>query len=226
MNIIIVKNILVFITAYLLGSIPTAVCAGKWFFGIDVRNFGSKNSGATNAFRVLGPRAGVPVLLIDALKGYVAVMLPFIFNLSFDNEDELVGYQLVAGAFAVIGHLFPVFAGFRGGKGIATLLGIMIALHYKAAFLSFFIFVVALFLTQYVSVSSMTAAFLFPFIIVFIFSNDVKTLNVFSFVVSALVFITHRRNIRRLIDKKEPKATFLFRDNKIEQEKSKNETPE
>ncbi len=125
-------TVLAIIVAYLLGSIPTAVWVGKHFYKIDVRDYGSGNAGATNTFRVLGKKAGIPVLLIDVLKGWLAVMLVYVFTEPGQNSDELFHLQLRLGAASLIGHIFPIWAGFRGGKGVATLLGIIIALNLQA----------------------------------------------------------------------------------------------
>src|SRR5687768_13215686 len=118
--------------AYLLGSIPSAVWIGKRFYGIDVREFGSGNAGATNTFRVLGKKAGIPVLLIDIFKGWLAVQLAYLSSYRIDSV-EFVNLELVLGIAALIGHIFPVYVGFRGGKGIATLLGVVIGVHPYAA---------------------------------------------------------------------------------------------
>src|ERR1700761_351473 len=118
------------ILAYLCGSIPTAVWIGQAFFNIDVREYGSGNAGATNTFRVLGKKAGIPVMLIDILKGWTATNLAFMIGVSTTGAYHSVpftNYQLALGIAAVMGHLFPVFAGFRGGKGIATLFGMVLA---------------------------------------------------------------------------------------------------
>ncbi|MCB0483453.1 MAG: glycerol-3-phosphate acyltransferase, partial [Flavobacteriales bacterium] len=133
--------------AYLLGSIPTAVWVGQWFYGIDVREFGSGNAGATNTFRVLGKRAGIPVLLFDILKGFLAVKLaPYAIS-ALPSSPDFVNYQIILGICALLGHIFPVFVGFRGGKGIATLLGIILAMHTPAAILSVVVFLVVFLLT-------------------------------------------------------------------------------
>ena len=116
--------------AYLTGAFPSAVWLGKRFYSIDVREFGSGNAGATNTFRVLGKKAGIPVLLMDIFKGWLSVNYINFLSIvptSVENKFEI---QLVFGVAAVIGHLFPIYTGFRGGKGIATLLGLLIALHF------------------------------------------------------------------------------------------------
>lgn len=206
-----IPTIVSLLIAYLLGSIPTAVWIGKAFYGVDVREYGSGNAGATNTFRVLGKKAGIPVLLIDALKGYFAVSLVYFFAEEPISEAAFVNYQLALGVSAVIGHIFPVFAGFRGGKGIATLLGLMLAVHYQGALLALSIFILVFSITRFVSLGSMVAALSFPFIIVLVFSATVPSLIVFSMFVAILVLITHQKNIERLVRKEESKANFSLK---------------
>lgn len=203
--------ILSLLLAYVLGSIPTAVWVGKIFYNTDVREFGSGNAGATNTFRVLGKVAGIPVLLIDCLKGLAAVNLTHFFAEEPISNAAFVNYQLALGIAAVIGHIFPIFAGFRGGKGIATLLGVMLAIHHEGALLSLLVFVIVFAVTKYVSLGSMTAALSFPFVIVLVFQNTVPSLIVFSMFIAILVLITHQKNIERLIQREESKANISIR---------------
>src|SRR5476649_2955316 len=157
-----VYSITALILAYLCGSIPTAVWIGQAFYGVDVREYGSGNAGATNTFRVLGKRAGIPVMLIDIAKGFTAThFLPKIIGVSITGGHHalLINYELALGIAAVMGHLFPVFAGFRGGKGIATLFGMVLAVNLHAALLAIAVFIVVLLITKYVSLSSITAGF-------------------------------------------------------------------
>jgi len=124
--------------AYLFGSIPTAVWLGQAFYGVDVREYGSGNAGATNTFRVLGKKAGIAVMIIDIAKGYTATNLAYLIGMSVtgpQNSVVFVNYQLALGVTAVMGHLFPVFAGFRGGKGVATLFGMILAVNFEASML-------------------------------------------------------------------------------------------
>lgn len=207
MSITIISLLLV---AYLLGSIPSAVWIGKRFHGIDVREHGSGNAGATNTFRVLGKKAGIPVLLLDILKGFVAVRLVFIqFDYTADQEVQFINLKLAFGFCAVLGHIFPIFAGFRGGKGIATLLGIVLGVHPEAALCSLGLFVVVLTVTKYVSLGSMMAGIAFPLFCAFVFNNRVPSLLIFSSVVAILIVITHQKNIIRLMQNSENK-TYLF----------------
>lgn len=191
--------------SYLLGSFPTAVWIGKVFYNKDVREYGSGNAGATNTFRVLGKKAGVPVLLIDILKGWFAVQLSY-----YVTSSNIIEIQLSLGVAAVIGHLFPIYTGFRGGKGIATLLGFMIAIQPFAAILSIIIFLITFFLYRYVSLSSIVSSIFFPLVIISL--NDISSINssllLFSIFVPILALITHQKNIERLIRGEEIKSTF------------------
>jgi glycerol-3-phosphate acyltransferase PlsY len=119
-----------FVMAYLLGSLPTSVWLGQAYFGIDVRDFGSGNAGATNTFRVLGRKAGIIVMLVDILKGWTATSLALLLYLmNVIPFDDLLMYKLLFGILSVIGHIFPIYVGFKGGKGVATLLGMVLAIH-------------------------------------------------------------------------------------------------
>lgn len=198
------------IIAYLLGSVPSAVWVGKAFHGIDVREHGSGNAGATNTFRVLGKKAGVPVLLLDVLKGAIAINLVWLqSSFEFDDITPITNLKLAFGFCAVIGHIFPVFAGFRGGKGIATLLGIVLAVHTPAALCSLTIFLLVLTTTKYVSLGSILAGIAFPLFISLVFKTNVLSLIIFSSVVAVLIIVTHQKNIIRLLKNDENK-TYLF----------------
>jgi glycerol-3-phosphate acyltransferase PlsY len=198
---------LLIILAYLIGSIPTAVWIGKFFYNIDVREFGSGNAGATNTFRVLGQKAGIPVLIIDILKGSLAVSAAFLSTYDFVS-DEFINLQLVLGIAALVGHIFPVFAGFRGGKGVATILGIVIFILPLSCCLSLLVFLMVLFASRMVSLSSMLAGISFPFFLHFVFHNTNSILTIFSVVVALLLIVTHRKNILRIINKQESKIKF------------------
>ncbi len=196
------------LAAYLLGSIPTSVWIGMAFYNIDVREFGSGNAGATNTFRVLGKKAGIPVLIIDILKGSAAVALAYLSGFAFQS-DEFINLQLGLGVAALMGHIFPVFAGFRGGKGVATILGIVICIVPVPCALSLLVFLVILFSTRFVSLSSMIAGITFPLFLNLVMGNTNPILTVFSIVVSTLLIITHRKNILRLIKKQESKVQLF-----------------
>ncbi len=185
--------------SYLCGSVPSSVWWGKAFYGVDVREHGSHNAGATNTFRVLGPKAGIPVLLIDVLKGFLPVrLLPFWSGME-PYSDAWTMLRVLLVLAAVVGHLYPVFAGFRGGKGIATSLGGVLAIHPGSALLCVIVFFVVFGLTRYVSLASLTAALVFPLSITFIFHEPSLVLRWFAVVLCGIVFFTHRQNIARLL---------------------------
>jgi glycerol-3-phosphate acyltransferase PlsY len=201
-------NALLIILAYVLGSIPTAVWIGKRFYGIDVREFGSGNAGATNTFRVLGKKAGIPVLIIDIIKGSMAVALSYL-STETPGSDQFINFQLGLGVAALLGHIFPVFAGFRGGKGVATILGIVICILPVATSLSLLVFLFVLFTSRIVSLSSMLAGVSFPLILNLALQNSNPVLTTFSILVAAMLIITHRKNIKRLLNKQESKVRLF-----------------
>ena len=202
-------EILLFILlAYLTGAFPSAVWVGKTFYKIDVREFGSGNAGATNTFRVLGKKAGIPVLFMDIFKGWLAVnYLNFLSEIPSAIESQFE-IQLVFGIAAVIGHLFPVYTGFRGGKGIATMMGLLIGLHPLAAVCSFGVFVVVFLYSKYVSLGSVLASLAFPIIVILFFNSTNSSLNLFAIFVPILSLITHQKNIERLLRGEETKVKF------------------
>jgi len=207
------------VIAYSFGSIPTAVWIGQAFYGVDVREYGSGNAGATNTFRVLGTRAGVIVMLIDILKGFTATNLAYFIGSSVTGPQDaaqFVNYKLALGVIAVVGHLFPAFAGFRGGKGVATLFGMVLAVHFPAAMVCVSLFVLVLLLTRYVSLSSIIAGFSFPFSIALWFHSPVKSILLYAICICALVLVTHQKNIERLLKGKESKV-YLFRKKEIKE---------
>ena len=207
-----INNIIAILIAYLIGSVPSAIWVSKWFFGVDVRDYGSKNAGATNTFRVIGKKAGFTVLFFDILKGWGAVkLLAYIFAIYPFNSDQYVNLQLAIGMTSVIGHVFPVYAGFKGGKGVATLLGIVLAINLPAAGLSAFLFFIIFLVSRYVSLGAIVAATFFPFFTIYIFKAQSPSLIYFSIVISMLVIITHRKNISRLLKQEEGKMPLNLR---------------
>lgn len=196
--------------AYVIGSIPSSVWIGKSYFGKDVRDFGSGNAGATNTFRVLGNQAGIIVLLLDILKGVTAASLVLYIPSVLHGTELYINLQLLFGILAVFGHIFPIFANFKGGKGIATLFGMLIGIHYILAVACVALFVVVLLLTRYVSLSSILAAISFPFFAIYIFHRDEPLLIAFGVAAALMVVITHKKNIIRLLNGEESKAN-LFR---------------
>jgi len=203
------------IGAYLLGSIPSAVWIGKAFYGIDVRRHGSKNAGASNTFRVLGIKAGIPVLLIDALKGTAACSLAYLLDGIIPETHEFINCQFILGVAAVMGHVFPIFAGFKGGKGVATITGIVLAIAPIPTLFAMAIFVITLLLSKYVSLSSILAGLSFPFLVIFVFKTQINSMIFFSILISIVLLLTHRKNIERLIHRQENKAN-LFKKRKME----------
>jgi acyl phosphate:glycerol-3-phosphate acyltransferase len=199
------------ILAYLMGSIPTAVWVSKWVYGIDIREHGSGNAGATNTFRILGKKAGCGVMLVDMLKGFLAVKLSLLSPLPMRSEP-FVNLQIFLGLAAVVGHIFPVWAEFRGGKGIATLFGMILSIHPLVALCLVLVFVLMLAITRYVSLSSITASIAFPLLLVSIFSAHAQEIGyrVFAIATAFLVVLTHHKNIGRLLSGNESKVP-LFR---------------
>ena len=194
--------LLALLAAYLLGSIPTALWVGRRFFGLaDIREHGSGNAGATNTFRVLGPKAGSFVLLVDALKGFVAAFfLPqwLVGEGAIAPEHELY-YRLACGALAVVGHIYPVWAQFRGGKGVATILGMMLGVAPATVGVCMLVFVVMLLIFRFVSLASMTAGVAFALLQLLPQFRPAQPFLVYvGFLLAALLIYTHRANIGRL----------------------------
>ena len=201
--------ILFVLLAYLTGAFPSAVWVGKTFYKIDVREYGSGNAGATNTFRVIGKGAGIPVLFMDIFKGWLVVNYALLISNSSELSPELFfENQLAFGIAAVIGHLFPVYTGFRGGKGIATMMGLLIGLNPLAALFSFLVFVIVFLVSKYVSLGSIVASMAFPVFVMFVLNSDNSSLNLFSIFVPILSLITHQKNIERLIRGEETKVIF------------------
>ena len=203
------KELLLIIIAYLIGSIPTALLVSKRFFGIDIRDYGSGNMGATNTFRVLGSRYGTMVMVIDILKGMAAVMLYNLLPFYLNHDLERTNLMLGLGLAAVAGHIFPVFAGFRGGKGVATLLGMVLAIQPVIAISCIGIFAVVLYLTRYVSLSSILAAIALPICVLWIWNENEVLYRVFALIVAILVVLTHQKNIGRILRGVESRIPIL-----------------
>ena len=195
--------------SYLIGSMPTALWVGKAFYGVDIREHGSGNSGATNTFRVLGKKAGTMVLFIDVLKGLTAASLVRYCFFLDPGSVRYVNIQLLFGLVSVIGHIFPIYCQFKGGKGIATLLGMIIGIHYLSALACVLLFVVVLFSTRYVSLSSMLAAIAFPLVAIVIYKNEEPLFIAFGIAAAIMVILTHQKNIARLVEGTENKAKLL-----------------
>lgn len=204
----IVVNIVITIVAYLLGSIPTSVWISRAFFNIDIRDFGSGNAGSTNTFRVLGVKAGIIVFIVDITKGFLAVNLIYFTKYYIPHSGDYINIQLLLGIAAMLGHIFPIYVGFKGGKGVATLFGVICAISFYPTLIMSGVFVVTLVLTRYVSLSSMVSGLSFPFLIIVIFKETTPTLVIFSLIMAVLMLFTHQKNIERLLRKEEKKANL------------------
>ena len=213
------KEVLLIVIAYLIGSIPTAVWVSKAFFGIDIREYGSGNAGATNTFRVLGSRWGTLVMVIDVLKGVAAtslyILLPYYMNST--SEWDRTNFMVGLGLAAVLGHIFPIWADFRGGKGVATLFGMILAIQPFVAVCCVGVFLLVLYLTRFVSLSSILASIAFAVFILIIFNEKEPLYRAFAIAVALLVVLTHQKNISRLLRGSESKVPILkYRDRRRE----------
>jgi glycerol-3-phosphate acyltransferase PlsY len=214
------NELLLIIFAYLIGSIPTSVWVSRRFFEIDIRDYGSGNAGATNTYRVLGAKWGTLVMIVDMLKGIAAtslyIFLPHYMHDEWDRTNLMVGLGLAA----VVGHIFPLWAGFRGGKGVATLFGMIVAIQPLVAVCCVGVFMLVLYLTRFVSLSSVLAGISFAVFILFIFNDDVTLYRVFSVAVALMIILTHQKNINRIINGTESKVPiFKYRDRRRQRRK-------
>ncbi len=196
-----INLILLSLLAYVIGSIPSGLWIGKIFYKKDIRDFGSGNLGATNSFRVLGIKAGSIVTVMDILKGTVATLLPFFFQLNVDHH-----FWLLTGAFAIIGHSFPLFAGFRGGKAVATSAGVILAYAPLLFVAALVVFLVTLKLSKYVSLSSMIGAL--AALIISLFMGD-WILIILVACIALFVIWRHRANITRIRNGEETKIKWM-----------------
>jgi len=193
------QEFLLILAAYLLGSIPSALIISKIYFGIDIRDYGSGNMGATNTFRVLGPRYGTIVMIMDMAKGALAVGLYLLIPHYLHDEWDRTNLMIGLGTAAVLGHIFPIFAGFKGGKGVATLFGMVLAMQPIIAAACVGVFLLVLFLTRYVSLSSILAAVMLPISVLWIWNEHEILYRAFALLVAVLVIIMHQKNIIRLL---------------------------
>jgi len=205
------KEFLLIILAYLIGSIPSALLISRKFFGVDIRNFGSGNMGATNSFRVLGTRYGIMVMFFDILKGMLAVSLyNFIpYYLHSSNMWDRTNFMIGLGLAAVIGHIFPIYVGFRGGKGVATLFGMILAVQPVIAGSCVAVFLLALYCTRYVSLSSILAGLSLPICVLWIWNDEVVLYRIFAVLVATLIIFTHQKNISRILRGDESRVPIL-----------------
>ncbi|MBK9730188.1 MAG: glycerol-3-phosphate 1-O-acyltransferase PlsY [Chitinophagaceae bacterium] len=200
--------IVAFILAYLIGAIPFSVWTGMLFYHKDVRKYGSGNAGATNTFRVLGTQAGIIVLFLDIVKGSIAVSLAYYLgNLHFES-DNFIYYELGLGITAAIGHIFPVYLNFKGGKGVATLFGAGLSVFPVAALVCVAVFLVVFLTTRYVSLGSIIASVVFPIVIIFYNQITQWPIILFSVFIPCIIIYTHRKNIQRLLKGEESKIIF------------------
>ncbi len=207
------NELLLIVLAYLIGSIPTAVWVSRYFFDIDIRDYGSGNAGATNTFRVLGSKWGSFVMVIDIIKGVIATSLYVVLPYYMGDEWARTNLMIGLGLSAVIGHIFPIWAGFRGGKGVATLLGMAVAIQPLVALCCIGVFLLVLYLTRFVSLSSMLAGISFMVFILFIFNEKEPLYRIFAVLVALMVVLTHQKNISRILKGTESKVPILkYRD--------------
>ena len=187
------------ILSYFFGAIPSGVWIGKIFKNIDVRDYGSKNSGATNSYRVLGAKLGIAVLIIDVLKGYIPLYIASKFNLKYND-------LVILGLVAILAHTFSCFISFKGGKGVATSLGVFLFLAPVITLILLVIFILMVYFTKYISLGSITAAFLLP--IFTFFTHRDSYLFALSVIIAIFVIYRHKTNISRLLSGTENKFKF------------------
>lgn len=199
---------LLFLLSYLLGSIPSGLIIGKLFYNTDIREHGSGNLGGTNTFRTLGKKAGFIVTSLDILKGTLATILPYIFHVQANHWPDWVAIPLLCGLLAVIGHMYPIFAGFRGGKAVATSGGILLGYDPTLFVIMVACFFLFLLLTKIVSLSSMLIAVVALIYVWFFGDISLQILIVF---LAGFIFFRHRANIKRIINKTEPKVQLFKR---------------
>jgi glycerol-3-phosphate acyltransferase PlsY len=196
---LIMTGVVCLAAAYLLGSLSFSVWIGRLFFGKDIREYGSGNAGATNTWRVLGWKAGLPVLILDIAKGFASTYLPLLHSFFATHPVAMPWLRIGCGIAAAIGHIYPVFAGFRGGKAVATLLGVVLGLMPLAAAGSLVVFILTLLLTRMVSLGSILAAISLPWMGLLAPGTEPLSLLVFSGLITVLIILTHLRNIQRII---------------------------
>ena len=200
------KIIVALFIAYILGSIPTSYIMGKLIKGIDIRDFGSGNVGATNALRILGTKVGIITLIMDIGKGFLAVNIA---RFIIQEPSDLI--LIIAGLFAILGHIFTIFLKFKGGKGVATSAGVFIALVPIPISIALFVFIVTVWLSKFVSLGSILAALtLFISELVVNIRNSFSELEIliFTFIIALFIIIRHKSNIQRLINGNENKISF------------------
>lgn len=203
------KYILVVIIAYLLGSISFSVIISKKLAGFDVREKGSGNAGSTNVLRTVGKKGAILTLICDCLKGVIAVLIAYIVSKTTQNTDGALLVQL-AGLAVVLGHTFPIFFNFKGGKGVATSLGVLLIINWQIGLICLVFALLLMVLTRFVSLGSVSAAILFPVLTIFIHSHYIVdgSYIIFALLLGAFVVFNHRANVKRLLEGKENKLSF------------------
>ena len=211
--VIILLIIFLSIVSYVLGSIPTALWYGEKFHHADIRTLGSGNAGATNTFRVFGKKAGIIVLSIDALKGFIATaQAAILYYFGLIDWETCVNLKIIFGFLAIIGHLLPLFCDFKGGKGVATLLGMSLCLHPSAALISILLFLIVFSISHFVSLASIVGSFSFPILMISKFFGEELPITIFfGLFVTLLVVYTHRKNIHRILNGTENRMYFFPR---------------
>lgn len=204
--------IIIAIIAYLVGSINFSIIISKRMAGFDVREKGSGNAGTTNMLRSVGAKAAAITLLCDILKGVVVILIAILIGNIVDGLDDALLVQL-AGIFVIIGHTFPIFFGFKGGKGIATSLGVLLMINWQIGLICLVFALILMAITRMVSVGSIAAAILFPVLVIFIGQNYIVPVNnwsylIFSIIVAVLVLFNHRENLKRIFTGKENRISF------------------
>ena len=208
------NEFLLIIISYLIGSIPTSVWISKRFFNIDIREYGSGNAGATNTFRVLGKKWGSIVMTVDIVKGVIGtslwILVPQYLNITSETDQlHRTNFMIGLGLAAVIGHVFPIWANFKGGKGVATLFGMALAIQPVVALLCIAVFLFVLYLTRFVSLSSILAGVAFMVFILFVYNAHEPFYRAFAVIVALMVVLTHQKNISRILNGTESKVPIL-----------------
>ena len=218
------NELLLIVLAFLIGSIPSSVWISRWFFNIDIREYGSGNPGATNTYRILGPTWGTLVMVIDMLKGIAAVKLALLLPQYIPEETNFINLQIGLGLAAVVGHIFPIWAEFRGGKGVATVFGMVLGIQPLVAVCCVGVFLLVLYLTRFVSLSSILASIAFPVFILVIFNEPEHLYRIFAIAVALMVLLTHQKNIGRLFKGSESKVPIMkYRDKRRQRRRENRE---
>lgn len=211
------REVFLVILSYLIGSIPTSVWVSKYFFEIDIRDYGSGNAGATNTYRILGKKWGTFVMIVDMVKGVIGTSLYIFLPFYLTHELQRTNFMIGLGLAAVAGHIFPIWANFKGGKGVATLFGMAVAIQPLVALCCVGVFLLVLYLTRFVSLSSILAGLSFMVFILFIFNEKEQLYRIFAVLVAAMIVLTHQKNISRILKGTESKVPILkYRDRRKE----------